>query len=980
MRILNNTKFKKIIGIFLVMVVLITGIGPSFTMPKVYAADEDNSGGMLAWTIAKFISWLSGLFQDLMDKCFGIPDTSPSLFISSIVYGDIDAFDVNIFNDTTLRYGSTNRDDAVLNSTVGATIAKYYGFCRSLAIAASLVILLYVGIRIVVSTAAGDLTKYKSLLKDWLLSLALVLMMHYIMSLVLFTSDSLTVMFKNIGGVAGGGGGTSFDFYEHINTQISTNAGNALMYSIIKIVFLAMTFAFILIYAKRTIMIAFLTIVAPLVGISYTIDKIKDGQSQILDKWTKEYIYTALIMPLDALLFTIVSSILMDLLNTGGNIILCVALLIGYLPLRGWFTEFISADKAGHAMGAMAAGAFMGNMLGKGGDTAKRKGDNSRSTTTNESGGNQVSDGGNSGAPGLSAVGGNSGNPGLTGGGNGTGLPGGSSSSRSGAPSSYSTNPNLLNNGTSSKASQLAYKLGEKGVKGLAKDGAKALGKKAARGSLNMAENAVARTAGLAKGGLKAAATMALTGNGGLALQQGISGYRSGNNNMIGKMDKFEASVGGTVGAITAEGLGKIRDHIGGSFDTENKRNNMMYEAEDSIMNEYDSSAKKAHSDYSDTISRLDQYANMSDMEFQSLSDDERSNVMSAVKDTIGEEDYNLLHAGEDQSQADLVAFQVAKERNFEGASTRASELRASTISGLVKDKDTKLTQTRNRYQNMSKANIQQEYRSNLNAASEKAKEERKNSSVRQSSNYKQGRSEREAGSYARNQRKEQLKAGQKKKNEIEIETASITPRQINTNSNIEYDINDQTRSEGSSYDTNVDIPTYNNEPEYVQPEIVYEGNYIDNSINPVEVDYVEVNDESRFLNTSYNNLTGADRTEALEIARDCIGKDAYNQKVSEIGKARADQWAFETARDNGFKQVEIVKESVPTTPNNINGGTYKSNEKVERSNENRDIGNEQDSIESRREMRRTNEQTQVKKATESTTKVTSKTKPRKKK
>ena len=83
-----------------------------------------------------------------------------------------------------------------------------------------------------------------------------------------------------------------------------TNAKNALMFSIIKLVFLGMTFAFILIYAKRTIMIAFLTIVAPLVGISYTIDKIKDGQSQILDKWSKEYIYTALIMPLDALLFS----------------------------------------------------------------------------------------------------------------------------------------------------------------------------------------------------------------------------------------------------------------------------------------------------------------------------------------------------------------------------------------------------------------------------------------------------------------------------------------------------------------------------------------------------------------------------------------------------------------------------------------------------------------------------------------------------
>lgn len=773
MKIFNNTKFKKIIGIFLVIVVLITGIGPSFTMPKAYAEDKDNSGGMLAWTIAKFISWIAGSVQELLDKCFGIPDGNPSLFISSIVYGDIDAFDVNIFSDKTLSGTDRNATKptsdpsstsyvVLLNKTVGATIAKYYGFCRTLAIAASLVILLYVGIRIVISTAAGDLTKYKSLLKDWLIALVLVLMMHYIMSVILFTADSLTVMFKNLAGISAGG--TSFDFYEYINNEINTNAKNALMFSIIKLVFLGMTFAFILIYAKRTIMIAFLTIVAPLVGISYTVDKIKDGQSQILDKWTKEYIYTALIMPLDALLFSIVSSILVDLLSGEGNIILAVALILGYLPLRGWFTEFIGADKASHAMGGIAAAAFMGGMLGKGGDTQKRKGDNSRSTTTNESGDNKVSDGGQkgNGLPiGGGAGGSNAGLPGIGGTGGNAGLPGGGTSE----PSSYSA-------GSTSKLGQLANKVGEKGVKGLAKDGAKYIGKKAARGALNMGENAVARTVGtakgLAKGALKAGAAMVLTGSAQVAMQQGLSGYqtgyRSGTNSMVNKMDKFEAGVGGTVGAITAEGLGKLRDHIGGSFDTENKRNNMMYEAENSIMDQYDSSAKQANSDYSDTISRLDQYSNMSDIEFNSLSDEERSNVMSAVKDTIGEEDYNLLHSGEDQNQADLVAFQVARERNFEGASVKASQVRENTISGLERDKDTKLNETRNRYQNMSKSNIQQEYRSNINAATNNARENTRNSSIQSSSNYRRGKDVRKAGENARKERKAELRNGEKKK------------------------------------------------------------------------------------------------------------------------------------------------------------------------------------------------------------------------
>ena len=76
-------------------------------------------------------------------------------------------------------------------------------------------------------------------------------------------------------------------------------------------------------------------------ALSYSIDKIKDGQSQILDKWMKEYIYTAMMMPLDALLFTIIGSAIVTFVADGRQVIFAVALAIGYLPIRGWFNEFL---------------------------------------------------------------------------------------------------------------------------------------------------------------------------------------------------------------------------------------------------------------------------------------------------------------------------------------------------------------------------------------------------------------------------------------------------------------------------------------------------------------------------------------------------------------------------------------------------------------------------------------------------------------
>ena len=64
----------------------------------------------------------------------------------------------------------------------------------------------------------------------------------------------------------------------------------------------------------------------------------------------------------------------------------------------------------------------------------------------------------------------------------------------------------------------------------------------------------------------------------------------------------------------------------------------------------------------------------------------------------------------------------------------------------------------------MSKSNIQQEYRSNINAATNNARENTRNSSIQSSSNYRRGKDVRKAGENARKERKAELRNGEKKK------------------------------------------------------------------------------------------------------------------------------------------------------------------------------------------------------------------------
>ena len=64
-------------------------------------------------------------------------------------------------------------------------VAAWYYTLRIFAISALLVVLLYIGIRMAISTVASDQAKYKKMITDWLVSFALVFLLHYIIILVL---------------------------------------------------------------------------------------------------------------------------------------------------------------------------------------------------------------------------------------------------------------------------------------------------------------------------------------------------------------------------------------------------------------------------------------------------------------------------------------------------------------------------------------------------------------------------------------------------------------------------------------------------------------------------------------------------------------------------------------------------------------------------------------------------------------------------
>ena len=262
------------------------------------------------------------------------------------------------------------------------TIAKWYVALRNLAIVGMLIILLYVGIRIIVSSTASDKAKYKEFLKDWLIALCLLFTLHYIMTFTVTVVNSVTEAIA--GGNPGKGtnnipvivvegdaeaakGATANSAKFKFNTDIMGYArfliqyddlGTKVLYFIIYMAMVIYTVMFTITYLKRSLTMAFLTMIAPLIALTYPIDKIGDGSAQGFNSWLKEYVYNALIQPFHLIIYTVFAgSAVVDL--SAENPIYAIIVLAFISQSEKMLRKFFGFDKASSAgsLGSFAGGA-----------------------------------------------------------------------------------------------------------------------------------------------------------------------------------------------------------------------------------------------------------------------------------------------------------------------------------------------------------------------------------------------------------------------------------------------------------------------------------------------------------------------------------------------------------------------------------------------------------------------------------------------
>lgn len=251
------------------------------------------------------------------------------------------------------------------------------------------------------STVASDKAKYLQMLKDWFIGLCLLFLMHYIMAFSVMIVEKITDVVKtsvdeNGYAVVIEADDEIKDAMKEINQEETiTSSGDKdfvvwptnLMGSLrlqlqmeqygaeyvgLSICFLMLclfTLYFTITYLRRVLHLAFLTLIAPMVALTYCIDKLNDGKAQGFDKWFKEYIFNLLIQPMHLLLFYILVTSAFEFAST--NVIYSIVAIGFMIPaeklLRGLFgfEKAQTAPSMGPA-GAMMASTALNHMLNRG--------------------------------------------------------------------------------------------------------------------------------------------------------------------------------------------------------------------------------------------------------------------------------------------------------------------------------------------------------------------------------------------------------------------------------------------------------------------------------------------------------------------------------------------------------------------------------------------------------------------------------------
>lgn len=301
--------------------------------------------GILIWPVRVLFIVVPGAVTQLVGSLLANVGSEKGfewLTLDDIFFNNLPLTDIDIFNFKGAA-GSTISENNVLYK-IRTSVSGWYYAVRNLCIALSLAVLVYIGIRMAISSIASERAKYKKMFKDWVVSIALIFFLHYFMILVITANNGLVSVLNKTRlseetklaqelVIEKEAKPTNMQDKMLVESLTTISFIKGMGYSLLYLMVVAMTLLFLIVYIKRMITLCFLATIAPIITVTYAIDKAGDGKAQALGKWMSEFVFNILIQPFHCIIYMVFLQNIFYVINNAkgvaqvGKIVVAMALL-----------------------------------------------------------------------------------------------------------------------------------------------------------------------------------------------------------------------------------------------------------------------------------------------------------------------------------------------------------------------------------------------------------------------------------------------------------------------------------------------------------------------------------------------------------------------------------------------------------------------------------------------------------------------------
>ncbi len=230
------------------------------------------------------------------------PSSKANITVENIVYNKVPILDVNFFNFESAGGSVVDKDGIIY--LLKTNVAMWYYIFRVMAITVMLLVLIYCGIKMALTTVAEKKAVYKQMLIDWLIGFFLVFAIGFIIYFIIDVNETFIswVIPKQENG-------EEIMLYETIRSkayELKATSGFTGMIMYIVMVYYAVRF--LIVYFKRYLTATILALMGPFMAVSYAIEKVNKGGRGAAKKygdWLRDFSYTILMQSMHALIYTI---------------------------------------------------------------------------------------------------------------------------------------------------------------------------------------------------------------------------------------------------------------------------------------------------------------------------------------------------------------------------------------------------------------------------------------------------------------------------------------------------------------------------------------------------------------------------------------------------------------------------------------------------------------------------------------------------